>query len=86
MARREVLLLKPLVNWRHCLSTLARSRRYAADLGYSVPPEEEAEVWRTFDAQDAEMQRGMIERYERAAMQGWNVGEEAVARMRTAER
>ncbi|MBM4366481.1 MAG: hypothetical protein FJ102_09710 [Deltaproteobacteria bacterium] len=78
--RREVLLLKPLVNWRHCLSTLARARRYAEDLGYSVPAEEEAVVWRTFDEQHADMQRGMIERYERAAMRGWGVGEEAEAR------
>jgi hypothetical protein len=81
VARREVLLLKPLVNWRHCLSTLARARRYADDLGYTVPAEEEAEVWRVFDAQDAEMQRGMIARYDLAAVRGWGVGEEARRRV-----
>jgi broad specificity phosphatase PhoE len=38
VARREVLLLKPLVNWRHALATLVRLRRYAAELGFVVPP------------------------------------------------
>lgn len=79
--RRSVFLLKPLVNWRHCLSTLARARRYAAELDFSLPAEEEAAVWEVFDAQDGEMQRGMIARYELAAMSGWGVLEEATRRM-----
>ena len=35
--RREVLLLKPLVNWKFVLSTLERMWRYADELGYIVP-------------------------------------------------
>ncbi len=82
VVRREVLLLKPLVNWRHCLSTLARARRYAEELEYTVPAAEEAEIWRVFDAQDAAMQRGMLQRYDLAAAQGWGVLEEARGRAR----
>ena len=32
--RREMLLLKPLVNWKYALATLERMRRYAAELGF----------------------------------------------------
>jgi hypothetical protein len=63
VARREILLLKPLVNWRHCLSTLARMRRYGSELGFHIPAEEEEEVWRTYAAQDAEMRASMMEGY-----------------------
>lgn len=82
VARREVLLLKPLVNWRHALSTLARLRRYAEELRFSVPPEEEAEVWRVFDEQPREMQLGMLARFELASVGGYGVREEAECRLR----
>lgn len=61
--RREVLLLKPLANWRHCLSTLDRMYRYATELGFDVPSAEEDHIWDVFRAQSPEMQRGMIGRY-----------------------
>ncbi len=82
VARREVLLLKPLVNWRHALSTLARLRRYAEELRFTVPPEEEAEVWRVFDEQPREMQLGMLARFELASVGGYGVREEAECRLR----
>lgn len=78
--RREVLLLKPLVNWKHALTTLERLRRYGRELEFSVPPEEEAEVWRVFDAQDDETRSGMIERYRRTGLGGFEVLEEAARR------
>lgn len=81
VARRLVLLLKPLANWRHALATLERMRRYAAELGYEVPEDEVAEVWRVFDAQDSEMQRGMLARFDRSARGGYGVREEAVRRL-----
>ncbi len=79
--QRKVLLLKPLVNWRHALGTLERMRRYRDELGYEVPPEEEAEVWKVFEAQDPEMQRGMVDRFARTT-RGSSVGAEAQCRLR----
>lgn len=60
--RREVLLLRPLVNWRHALSTLVRLRRYAVELGYGVPQTEVDEIWQTFEAQPRSVKEGMLER------------------------
>ena len=39
------------MNGKFALSTLERMRRYADELGYTVPAEEEAEVWRVFESQ-----------------------------------
>lgn len=78
---KQVLLLKPLINWKYALATLERMRRYAEELGYSVPSTEEAEVWRVFEAQDPEMREGMIQRYRRTATDSFNVGEEAICRI-----
>lgn len=75
--RQEVLLLKPLVNWKYALATLERLRRYALELGYHVPPEEEAEVWRVFESQSDDMRLGMLERLNRTALGGYSVCEEA---------
>ena len=80
--RREVQLLKPLVNWKYALTTLERMQRYALELGYSVPREEEAEVWRVFDAQDTELRAGMIDRYRRTGSGGFGIMEEAACRFR----
>lgn len=59
----QVLLLKPLVNWKYALATLERAKRYADELDFVVPPDDEDEVWRVFVNQPREMQEGMIERY-----------------------
>jgi len=75
--RREVLLLKPLVNWKYALATLERMRRYGKELNFRVPPEEESEVWRVFGAQSPTMQAGMMERFQRTAVGGFLVEEEA---------
>ncbi len=80
--RREVLLLKPLVNWRHVLSTLGRLRRYALELGFRVPPEEEDEVWRVFDAQTAEVRASMLQAYGLTEASDPRIGEEAACRHR----
>lgn len=63
ITRREVRLLPELRNWRHGLASIERLRRYGTDLGFAVPPEEEARLWSIFDAQDEEGRRGMVERY-----------------------
>ena len=80
--RRQVLLLKPLVNWKWVLKTLERMRRYANELHYTVPASEEAEVWRVFEAQSDAMKRSMLERYDRLADGGYGVREEALCRLR----
>jgi len=78
--RREVRLLKPLVNWKYALATLERMRRYAVELGFSVPREEEAEVWRVFEAQDAELRAALIERYRHTGAGGFGIMEEVACR------
>lgn len=80
--RREVRLLKPLINWKYALTTLERMRRYAAELSFSVPPEEEDEVWRVFEAQDAELRAGLIERYRRTGAGSFGIMEEIACRFR----
>ena len=80
--RRQVLLLKPLANWKHCLATLSRMRRYAAELGYSVPAEEVAEVWRVFDSHPEAEHERMLQRFRRSAHFCPGVREEAVCRLR----
>ena len=82
LQRREVLLLKPLVNWKYGLTTLERMHRYAEELGFEIPSEEIDHVWRTYDAQPPEEQRRMIERYRRTAEGGYNIAEEAAWRSR----
>lgn len=78
--RREVRLLKPLVNWRYALTTLERMRRYALELDFSVPHDEESEIWRVFEAQDAELRAGLIDRYRRTGAGGFGVLEEVACR------
>ncbi len=75
--RCEVLLLKPLVNWKYALATLERMRRYAKELGYTVPPSEEGEVWNMFRAQLPHERRAMVERYLRVGMCDPRIQEEA---------
>lgn len=78
--RRQVLLLKPLVNWMYALTTLERMRRYARELDFAVPPEEEAEIWRIFEAQTAETRTTMVDRYRRTASGGFGITEEIASR------
>lgn len=78
--RREIRLLKPLVNWKYALTTLERMRRYAHELGFTVPPEEEAEVWRVFEAQDGDLREGMVERFRRTGSDSFGVMEEVASR------
>lgn len=78
--RREVLLLKPLVNWPYALTTMERMRRYAEELSFGVPAEEEAELWRVFAAQDAATRAGMIARYRRTGTGAFGVVEEVARR------
>lgn len=67
VARREVLLLRPLENWKYALYTLERIYRYAAELGFAVPPEEEDYVWRLFLRQEPSERRAMLRRYLRVS-------------------
>lgn len=79
--RGEVRLLKPLVNWRYALATLERLRRYARELGFVVPPEEEAEVWRIYEAQPSARRAEMVDCYRRVAVGGLGVLEEIACRL-----
>lgn len=78
--RREVLLLKPLANRKYALVTLERMRRYARELGFAIPAAEEAEVWRVFEDEPAEMRAGMIDRYRSVGMGGFGVEEDLARR------
>lgn len=78
--RREVLLLKPLVNWKYALTTLERMRRYAVELGFSVPAEEEAEIWRVFETQTAAERAAMVRRYRNTGSGAFGILDEAARR------
>ena len=80
-AERRVFVLEPLANPRHALSSIARMRRYAEELGFSVDPAGEAALWRVFDAADATEREVMLERFSRAAVQGYGVLDEAMGRV-----
>jgi len=80
--QREILLLKPLVNWKYALVTLERARRYTEELGYRVPPEVDVEVWRVFESRPRDVQLSMLERFERVTLGGYSVREEAIRRLR----
>jgi hypothetical protein len=76
--RKEILLLKPLINWKYALVTLERMRRYAKELEFNSPKHEEAEIWSIFRSQPIDVQQGMIERYQKVARGGYKVMEEAL--------
>ena len=80
--RRKVLLLKPLLNWKYALATLERLHRYAAELGFGIPPEEEEAVWTVFAAQSREEQNAMIARYLRVSPGDGRILSEAQSRRR----
>jgi broad specificity phosphatase PhoE len=77
---RKVLLLKPLANWKYALTTLERMRRYAAELDFICPIDEEAEVWRVFEAQPPDMRARMLDRFGQTCFGGFDVREGALAR------
>lgn len=79
--RKEVLLLKPLVNQRWALATLERMRRYAAELGYSIPATEEAAIWHIFDKQPEGEKRKMVECFSRISTGGFGVHKEVLCRL-----
>lgn len=80
LRRREVRLLTPLVNWRFGLTTLERMRRYAAELSFSVPEEDETDVWRMFEAQAPAQRAEMIEQYRQTGTGGFGILEEVACR------
>ena len=79
--RREILLIKPLINWKYALATLERMHRYARELNYEVPQSEVNAVWKVFDAQPPEMQRGMVERFHLVGNGTATIVEEATCRL-----
>jgi hypothetical protein len=79
-AKRQVLLLDELLNWKHALASLVRLRSYASELGFEVPLSEEQRIWGIFDAQPPEMRRGMLERFRASARFDTRVAEEAATR------
>lgn len=84
IARREVLLLKPLTNWKYALATLGRLHRYGVELGFSVPPEEEEAIWDLFALQSLDEQQAMVARYLRVASGDSRLLEEVRSRMHRA--
>ena len=82
LQRREVLLLKPLVNWKYALTTLERMYRYAEELDFEIPSEEVAHIWRIYDKQPPEERERMIESYRRTGEGGYNIAVEALCRSR----
>lgn len=80
--RREVLLLKPLANPKYALTTLERLRRYAAELGFRVLPEDEAELWGVLDQAAPHEREGLLDRFERTARHDQGVREEMACRLR----
>lgn len=79
VTRREILLLTPLVNWKYSLYTLERMHRYADELGFVVPAEQEEYVWQLFLAQPPAERRAMIRRYERVSAHGGPISARAMS-------
>lgn len=78
-AKRQVLLLDELLNWKHALASLVRLRSYANELGFEVPLSEEQRIWALFDAQP-EMRQGMLERFKASTRFEPCIAEEASCR------
>ena len=78
--RSEVLLLDDLPNWKHALTMLERARRYASELGYSLPRGEEERLWRIYAEQDAGMRGQMVDRFNLASRGDQGVAEELACR------
>lgn len=76
----QVTLQRPLANWKYAFATLERLRRYSAELGFTVVPEDETHIWQVFEEQEPFMKEGMIERYHKVARGGFGVEEELACR------
>lgn len=61
--QRRIHLLPELKNWRHCLTSIERLRRYSRELGYCIHPEDERRLWSLFRDQNTELQSSMLERF-----------------------
>lgn len=84
LQRGEVLLIKPLKNWKYALATLERMRRYARELDYRVPESEVEYIWGIFDSQSSEMRREMIDRFRRVSNGTPEIVEQAESRQECA--
>lgn len=62
LSRRQILLLDDLPAGLHALTSLDRMRRYARELGFASPPEEEQRLWAIYDAQSPERRRELVDR------------------------
>lgn len=60
---RSVLLLRPLRNVSYLLNTVERARRYAFELGFELPREEEQLLWETYRALLPERQAKVLSNY-----------------------
>ncbi len=80
LKRKQILLLKPLVNWKFGLSTLERMRHYAKEFGFESPEEEEEEVWTLFYKQSEEMQKEMLRLFQQTSRGEMDVEEEFLRR------
>ena len=66
--RRKIFIIKPLVNKDYCLSTLSRAMRYADELEWAVPAEDEDFVWRFFQSLRLEGKIKAVERYRKSVL------------------
>lgn len=80
-ARRQVVLLDELPNWRHLLASIVRLRSYASELGFELPPSEEQRVWAIFDGQPPEVRANMLDRFRASMRFDPVIGEEAARRL-----
>jgi len=80
ISREQVLLIKPLPNWKYALTTLARMRRYASELNFTIPAAEESEIWQVFKNQTRQERTRMIERYKKTVINDCGIAEEAACR------
>ncbi|MEB0141234.1 MULTISPECIES: histidine phosphatase family protein [unclassified Undibacterium] len=78
--RKEILLIKPLPNWKYALTTLERMHRYQMELRFRIPNEEVDAIWNVFDSQDSTMKQGMVDRYKRTSVLDCCLIEEVEAR------
>jgi broad specificity phosphatase PhoE len=77
---QEIMVLWPLANPRHVLSTIERARRYARELCYYLPAPVEASLWRAVEESSPQDRQGLVRRFLRVARHEQGVAEDLVAR------
>ena len=82
ITRGEILLIKPLKNWKYALATLERMYRYGRELDFRVPKLEVEYIWELFDSQSSEIRCNMIERFHRVGNGTQEIAEQALSRSR----